>query len=327
MNPTHDAPRLELSRRPPHHVVRNAFFMRVRGIMHSGLSVLLALAAVLALAGVLALATVPASAAIVASGDAAFAAEGAPASAPTPKPAPVAKPTSAPPAAHAGAMVKIKSGTDMLDAYLVAPKGAGTHPAVVVIQEWWGLNDQIKSVADTLAGKGYVALAPDLYRGKVSADPNVAMELMRSLPEPRASGDLAAAFAYLRAHASVGSKPIGSIGFCMGGGFSLKLALAEPKLAACVICYGRLESDPAKLKAINSPVLGIFGGTDQGIPQEMIEGFKTAMEGAGKRVEIKVYPEAGHGFLNPNNPGHRPEESKDAWSRIDAFFAKYLRTE
>ena len=239
------------------------------------------------------------------------------ASAPS-KPAPKAAPL-------AGKMVSIKNGAESLVAYLSLPKGAGPHPAVIVIQEWWGLNDQIKSVADTLASKGYVALAPDLYQGKVTTDPAVAMELLRALPESRGLGDLSAAYAYLRALSAVGTRPIGSIGFCMGGGFSLRLAIAEPKLAACVVCYGRPEPDPEKIKTIAAPVLGIYGGQDKGIPQEMVDGFRKAMEAAGKSIDVKVYPEAGHGFMNPNNPGHKATETSDAWTRIDAFFAKLLK--
>jgi len=234
------------------------------------------------------------------------------------KPAPKSAPL-------AGKMVSIKNGAESLAAYLSLPKGAGPHPAVIVIQEWWGLNDQIKSVADTFASKGYVALAPDLYQGKVTTDPAVAMELLRALPESRGLGDLSAAFAYLRALPAVGTRPIGSIGFCMGGGFSLGLAIQEPKLTACVVCYGRPVSDPEKIKTIAAPVLGIYGGQDKGIPQEMIDGFRKAMETAGKSIDIKVYPEAGHGFMNPNNPGHKATETGDAWTRIDAFFAKLLK--
>jgi carboxymethylenebutenolidase len=226
---------------------------------------------------------------------------------------------------HPGSMVSIKSGSDTMQAYLSLPKGEGTHPGIVVIQEWWGLNDQIKSVADDLASKGYVALAPDLYRGRSTPDPQVAMELMRSLPEERAVADLHAAFGYLRSNPVVGSKPIGSIGFCMGGGYSLRLAIEEPALAASVVCYGRLVSDGTKIARISAPILGIFGGADQGIPQSMIDGFKTAMGDLRKKVDIKVYPDAGHGFMNPNNPGHKAEDTKDAWSRITVFFAENLK--
>jgi len=223
-----------------------------------------------------------------------------------------------------GGLTTYASGDSRVGAYLVTPNAHGSHPGLIVIHEWWGLNDQIKGVADELSSKGYVTLAPDLYDGKATTDPAVAMELMRSLDQDRAARKLADAAAYLRSLPAVEKKPIGSIGFCMGGGLSLQLALLDPKLAACVICYGRLESDPAKLKAIGAPILGIFGGTDTGIPREMIDGFRKGLEADGKSVEIKIYPQAGHGFMNPNNPSHRPDDTKDAWTRINAFFAKSL---
>lgn len=230
----------------------------------------------------------------------------------------------APQAARAGTMVEYPSGDTKVHGYLALPKGTGPFPAVIVIQEWWGLNDQIKSVADRLAAQGYVALAPDLYRGKVTDKPEMAMELMRALAESRGTADLQAAYAYLRAHAAVGAKPIGSVGFCMGGRYSLLLALAEPKLAAAVVCYGRPEQDGAKLRAIGAPVLGIYGGQDKGIPAEMVEGFASGMKAAGRSIQIKVFPEAGHGFMNPNNPTHRADDTAAAWTLIDAFFAKHL---
>ena len=224
----------------------------------------------------------------------------------------------------AGRMIDLAVGSEKIHGYLALPKGQGPNPAMVVIHEWWGLNDQIKGVADRLASHGYVALAPDLYRGKVTDKPEMANELLRALPDARATGDVGAAFAYLRALPAVGSKPIGSIGFCMGGGLSLRLALSEPRLAACVVCYGRPETDAEKLKAIAAPVLGIYGGQDKGIPADMLELFKKGMEKAGRSLDLHVYPEAGHGFMNAGIPSHRPDDTKASWELIDAFLAKIL---
>jgi carboxymethylenebutenolidase len=221
-------------------------------------------------------------------------------------------------------MITYKSGPDDVKAYMAAPKEGGPFPALIVIHEWWGLNDQIKGVADVWASRGYVAVAPDLYRGKVTTDPKVAMELLNTLPESRATSDLVALFSFLRTNAAVKSMPVASIGFCMGGRLSLLLATAEPNLAACVVCYGRPETDQAKLAKIQAPVLGIYGGADKGIPQESLDGFTQQMNGLKKPIQIKVFPTAGHGFLNQNNPAYNAETAKEAWSVIEPFVSKAL---
>ncbi len=202
----------------------------------------------------------------------------------------------------------------------------GKHPAVVVIQEWWGLNDWVREQADRLAKDGYVALAVDLYRGKSTSDPNIAHELMRGMPEDRANADLKAGFDYLASRPDVDPAHIGSIGWCMGGGYSLNLALAEPRLAACVINYGHLITDPASIEKLKSPILGDFGALDRGITPDDVNAFAAALQKTGKTADIKIYPDAGHGFMNPNNKdGFKEADAADAWRRIDAFFAKNLR--
>ena len=252
--------------------------------------------------------------------------EAPPASAPAPAPEAPSRDLSKLKAASQphGTMFTYKGGADDVSAYMVKPSGAGAHPAIIVIHEWWGLNDQIKGVADLLASKGYIAVAPDLYRGKVTSDPKVAMDLMGALPDARAKQDLTSLFSYLQGNASVKSHPIGSIGFCMGGGLSLMLAAAEPDLGACVACYGRPISDPAQMRKVHAPILGIYGGADTGIPTTSVEAFKTEMTKLGKSVETKTYPGAGHGFMNPNNPTSNAEAAADAWTRIDAFFKAHM---
>ena len=210
--------------------------------------------------------------------------------------------------------------------YLSLPASHGNHPAIVVIQEWWGLNDWVKEQADRFAAKGYVAFAPDLYRGKVANDMNTAHELSRGLPHDRAMADLQNAFKYLATRKDVDASRIGVIGWCMGGGFALDLALAEPKIAATVINYGHLRADPAAVKPLTSPILGNFGAADQGIPPKDVEAFEKALKDAGKSSDIKIYPGAGHAFMNPNNKdGYVKAAAEDAWKRIDGFFAKALK--
>ncbi|HEY7575782.1 MAG TPA: dienelactone hydrolase family protein [Thermoanaerobaculia bacterium] len=228
--------------------------------------------------------------------------------------------------AAAGTMVSYPSGSETVSGYLALPEGAGKKPAVVVIQEWWGLNDFVRQKADGLAAQGYVALAPDLYRGKVATDPDTAHQLMRGMPEDRAMRDLKSAVAYLRTRSDVEPKKVGSIGWCMGGGYSLALAFAEPTLSGAVVYYGRLVTDRAVIADLRVPVLGNFGGRDEGIPVDMVEAFVRDAKQEGKAVDFKIYPEAGHGFASAaSSKSFRAEDARDANARADSFLAKVLK--
>src|SRR4051812_3329262 len=151
--------------------------------------------------------------------------------------------------------VTFKSGSDTVKAIAYTPEGKGPFPAIVVIHEWWGLNDWVKEQASKLADQGYVTLAIDLYRGKVASSPEDAHELMRGVPDDRATRDLLAASSYLRSLKEVKPDKVASIGWCMGGGYSLNLAISDPQLAAAVINYGHLATEPETLKKINAPIL------------------------------------------------------------------------
>ncbi len=222
--------------------------------------------------------------------------------------------------------VSYKSGDETVQAVLYTPAGKGPFPAVIVIHEWWGLNDWVKEQASKLADQGYESLAVDLYRGKVATTPETAHEIMRGMPEDRAVRDLRAAFDFLQAQANVRKDRIGAIGWCMGGGYSLAVALEEPTLAADVINYGRLATDPASLKNIHAPILGLFGAKDQGISPDDVHKFEGAMKQLGKKVDIKIYDDAGHGFENPNNKdGYRADDTADAWKRTVNFLAENLK--
>ncbi len=225
-----------------------------------------------------------------------------------------------------GKTVTYKSGDEKVSGMLYTPSGKGPFPAMIVIHEYWGLNDWVKEQASKLADLGYVTLAVDLYRGKVGTTPGEAHELMRRVPEDRAKRDLRAAFDYLVSQASVKKDRIGSIGWCMGGGYSLDVALLEPTLAADVIHYGHLATEPAELKKINTPILGIFGGQDRGITPDDVKKFQQTMEQLGKKIEVKIYPDAGHAFENPNNKtGYRAEDAADAWKRTVDFLNKTMK--
>ncbi|MHB8499658.1 MAG: dienelactone hydrolase family protein [Candidatus Acidiferrales bacterium] len=222
--------------------------------------------------------------------------------------------------------VSYKSGNETVSGFLALPAGHGKHPGIVVIHEWWGLNDQIKDETRKLAGQGYVALAVDLYRGKVATTPEEAHELMRGVPDDRGMRDLEAAYAYLASRPDVEANKIGSVGWYMGGGWSIKLAMSEPKLAACIVNYGSLPTEASSIANINAPVLGNFGADDRGITPESVRAFDGAMKAAGKSVDVKIYEDAGHAFENPNNKdGYRPQATADAWARMTAFLKKTLQ--
>lgn len=222
--------------------------------------------------------------------------------------------------------VSYKSGDETVQAILYTPEGHGPFPGIIAIHEWWGLNDWVKEQASKLADQGYVTLAIDLYRGKVATTPEMAHEIMRGVPEDRASRDLHAAFEFLQSQPNVNKNKLGAIGWCMGGGYSLDLALDEPTLKADVINYGHLATDPESLKKINAAILGIFGGQDQGIGVNDIRKFEQQLKQDGKKIEIKIYPDAGHAFENPNNKtGYRADDAADAWNRTVSFLANTLK--
>jgi carboxymethylenebutenolidase len=219
-----------------------------------------------------------------------------------------------------------KSGDETVQGVLYTPQGKGPFPAIIVIHEWWGLNDWVKEQGAKFADEGYLALAVDLYRGKVATTSDEAHEIMRGVPEDRAKRDLHAAFEFLASQSNVKKDRIGAIGWCMGGGYSLDVALQEPTLAADVINYGRLATDPEALKKINAPILGLFGAQDRGIPVADVRKFEETLRQAGKKIDIKIYDDAGHGFENPNNKdGYREADAKDARKRTLAFLAGTLK--
>jgi carboxymethylenebutenolidase len=222
--------------------------------------------------------------------------------------------------------VSYKSGDETVQAVLYTPEGKGPFPGLIVIHEWWGLNDWVNEQASKLADQGYVALAIDLYRGKVATTPEEAHEIMRGVPEDRAARDLRAAYEFMQSQSNAKKDRIGAIGWCMGGGYSLDVALEEPTLAADVINYGHLASDKETLKKIKAPILGLFGGQDRGITPDDVKKFEQSLKDLGKSVDVHIYAGAGHAFENPNNKdGYRAADAADAWNRTVAFLAANLK--
>jgi carboxymethylenebutenolidase len=220
---------------------------------------------------------------------------------------------------------------DSASGYLVYPvlnpnNNTQKLPAVVMIHEWWGLNDNIKDMANMLAKEGYVVLAVDLY-GEVATDPGRAMELsssVRNNPE-EAVANMQGAVNYLGSLENVNSSRIASLGWCFGGGQSLQLALnsEEHPLAATVIYYGNLVNDTESLSKIKWPVLGIFGDQDQSIPVDSVMQFEQALNEIGITNEIYIYPGVGHAFANPSGDNYAPKETADAWKKTLVFLEKY----
>ena len=211
--------------------------------------------------------------------------------------------------------------------YLSLPEGVTAPlPAVVVVHEWWGLNDHIRHWTDRLAADGYAALAVDLYDGAVATDRETALSLMQGVDETRAREILAAAHRFLAEDERVQAPKRGVVGWCFGGGWSLQQALHHPDLDAAVVYYGRLETDPAALAPIAAPMMGVFGNQDAGIPPAAVDAFAAAMEEAGKELELHRY-DANHAFANPSSGRYNPEAAEDAWSHTQAFLAKHLKGE
>ncbi len=211
--------------------------------------------------------------------------------------------------------------------YLARPRAAeGPLPGLIVIHEWWGLNDNIRAMTRRLAGEGYLALAVDLYGGQAAADRDAAYSLMTATNEhPAAAEDnLRQAYAYLADQ--LGAPAVGSIGWCFGGGWSLGTALLLPdRLDAAVIYYGHLVTDPQRLATLDMPILGLFGEQDQGIPLESVRAFEGALRELGKNAKIVVFPGADHAFANPSGRNYQPEAAEKAWLETVAFLQGALK--
>ena len=210
--------------------------------------------------------------------------------------------------------------------YLALPEGAGPHRAVVIIQEWWGLNDHIEDIARRFAQEGYVALAPDLYHGAVADEPDDARRLVMDLQIPEAAKEMSGAAAYLVGRADVEPKKVGAIGFCLGGSLALLLAATSPDIGAVASFSGGRPMGTDELRSIAAPVLAVFGEQDEGIPPERHAALDSALSEIGLPHAIYVYPGAPHAFFNDSRAhSYRPEAAKDAWARTLAWFDKYLR--
>ena len=198
-------------------------------------------------------------------------------------------------------------------------------PAIIMIHEWWGLNDNVRAMADRLAGEGYIVFAVDLYGGKVATDPGVARVLMTEVVEdPEAARDnIRAAYDFVRNTAL--APRVASLGWCFGGGWSLNAAKLFPQqLDASVIYYGQVTDDEEVLRPIEVPILGLFGAEDKGIKVATVNAFREALQRLRKDHEILVYPGVGHAFANPTGENYNAAAAEDAWRRTLDFLAQHL---
>ena len=223
-----------------------------------------------------------------------------------------------------GSMIEFPSNGHSTPGYLTLPEGDGPFPAVVSIQEWWGLVGHIKEVADRFAAEGFVTLAPDLYHGQVASEPDEARKLAMALDRQRAIQEISAAAKFLTQREDVAPKQAGMVGWCMGGGLSLSTAAHNGVIGAAVCFYGRpLEADDtAKL---NVPVLGLYGEEDHGIPVSLVQDFEKELDAQGVTHDIHVYAGAQHAFFNEERPqAYNAAVAEDAWKRTLAWFRQHL---
>lgn len=229
---------------------------------------------------------------------------------------------------YANVTYRDASGQELLG-YLARPESPGPHPAVLLIHEWWGLNEGMTVLADALAEEGYVVFAPDGYRGNVTAAFPRALLLRLTTPTEQVEADMDSALAYLRGLEDVDTQRVASMGFCFGGGHSLQLGLRQSEnLALTIIYYGAVVTDPALLAPLTDgqPVLGIFAEEDNTIfPQEVLE-FEAALNSLDIENEITIYPGVGHAFVTEENY-NEPGPAGDAWAQTLAFLEKNLKSE
>ena len=213
-------------------------------------------------------------------------------------------------------------------AFVAAPQSKERRPAIIVVQEWWGLTDHIKDVARRYAAEGYVAIAPDMYSRlghALTTDAGEAGKLMNTLKQEDGLKDLNATVAYLKSVPEVDGARLGVTGFCMGGSYALMLPCVNADIKAAVPFYGQVPNPDAPLQKLTCPVLYFYGEDDGWITKADVQRLATALKKYNKPGEIKTYPGAPHAFFRDNDPSvYRPEAAKDAWIRTKAFFKQHL---
>lgn len=222
-----------------------------------------------------------------------------------------------------GEMVEFPSNGKMATGYLATPGSPG--PGVIVIQEWWGLVDHIKDVAERYAREGFVALAPDLYHGKTTTEPDAATKMMMDLKTEEAGKDMSGAVDFLLAHETVEPKKVGSVGFCMGGALSLVLGTLRP-VDAVVSYYGIPAQSQPDYSKTRGAILMHVAEHDDWVTQDAAGGLTQHLQELGKPVEMHVYPGTEHAFFNDTRTEvYNKEAAEESWRRTNEFFKQYLQ--
>jgi carboxymethylenebutenolidase len=215
---------------------------------------------------------------------------------------------------------------EVLPGYLARPEGDGPHPGVIVLQEWWGINEHIKDVTRRIAQAGYVALAPDLYKGQVATEPDEARKLVMELDMPAAVQEIGSGADFLLGQDYVSGEQVGIMGFCMGGGLALQAALNDAgtgRYAVAIPFYGS-PLTPEQAATVQTPILGLYGADDGGIPVADVKAMQDALTAAGVENSFIIYEGAPHSFFNDTRESYRPEAASDAWEQMLVWLEKYL---
>ena len=224
-----------------------------------------------------------------------------------------------------GEMVEFPTNGKTSSGYLALPS-SGSGPGVIVIQEWWGLVDHIKNVADRFAAEGFCALAPDLYEGERATGPNDAGKLMMALNIEMVEKDLRGAIVFLLSRSSGGR--VGTIGFCMGGQLSLFAACANPQVGACVDFYGIHPNVRPNLENLTAPVLGFFAERDEYVPPSAAKQLEADLQAVGKEARIVIFKDADHAFFNDTRGDvFHSEYAAESWAETLAFYAEHLQVD
>jgi carboxymethylenebutenolidase len=223
-----------------------------------------------------------------------------------------------------GREIEFGSNGDRARGYVSAP-ASGRGPGVIVIQEWWGLVPHIRDVCDRLAREGFVALAPDLYRGEVGRDPDAAGRLMMDLEIPRAARDLDGAVTALLSHDAVEGARVGAVGFCMGGQLALFAASRNRRIGAAADFYGIHPNVEVDFSSLEAAVLGIFAESDEFVPAAAVDALRAKLDAAGIRAHVEVYPGVQHAFMNDARPDvHDAAAAERGWDALLSFLRAEL---
>jgi len=207
--------------------------------------------------------------------------------------------------------------------FALPPSGKG--PAVVVIQEWWGIVRHIEDLVDRFAAEGFVAIAPDLYHGKTTTSPDEAGKLLMELDVERAAKEIGGAGDYVLSRPECTSQKFGVVGFCMGGALAQYVATTNPKAGAAVSFYGGFKKVETHWENLSAPILLIYGENDQGVPAAQGRELGHKLQKLGKNAEVLIYPNANHAFFNDTRPEvYNADAAADAWRRTLERFRQSL---